>query len=128
MYEKALLEDLALIKELKQGKDYLGYGAAFARMGAFARLSAKKDENVFEEKKERVKELREQVKSSLKLIQEQYFYQSPEQMAEDMKGSRKQMEVLLELAAMFYRRFTEKKRRKTCWTLMIWSIWPWTFW
>lgn len=112
MYEKALLEDLALIKELKQGKDYLGYGAAFARMGAFARLSAKKDENVFEEKKERVKELREQVKSSLKLIQEQYFYQSPEQMAEDMKGSRKQMEVLLELAAMFYRRFTEKKREK----------------
>jgi len=112
MYEKALLDDLVQVEELEEAGDYLEYADAFLGMKAFARLSAKKDDAVSAEKKELVKGIREQVKGSLKAIREQYFYQTPEQMVEDLKGSREQAEVLLELAGAFYRRFSEKKREK----------------
>lgn len=112
MYEKAILDDLVQMEELLNSRDYLEYADAFLRMKAFARLSTKKDDIVSAEKKELVKGIREQVKGSLKAIREQYFYQTPGQMVEDLKGSREQAEVLLELAGTFYRRFSEKKREK----------------
>lgn len=112
MYEKALLDDMVLVEELRKAGNYLEYADAFAGMRSFSRLSSKKDDAVSEEKKEMVKGIREQVKGSLKSVREQYFYQTPEQMAEDIRGSREQAEVLLDLVCAFCARFAEKKREK----------------
>ena len=112
MYEKALLDDMVLVEELQKAGNYLEYAAAFENMGTFTRLSAKKDDAVSGEKKEQVKAIREQVKDSLKAIREQYFYQSPCRMAEDIRGSREQMEVLLNLTGEFHEKFAAKKREK----------------
>lgn len=112
MYETAFEEDLSLLAQLEAGKDYEGYYRAFQEMKAFSRLSSKKDELVSPGKREQAKELRDQVKKSLKSIQEQYFYQSPEAMAEDIRGSREPVEVLLGLALAFHQRFSERKREK----------------
>lgn len=112
MYEAALLDDLVTVQECQSAGTYVEYADAFCNLGAFSRLSAKKDAAVSEEKREQVKEIREQVKKYMKSLQEQYFYQSPEAMAEDIRESREQMEVLLGLAEEFHGRFAAKKRER----------------
>lgn len=112
MYEKAFLDDLILLEELSECRDYLEYAKAFQKVGSYTRLSTKKDAMVSEEKKEQVKGIREQVKKHLKSIREQYFYQTPERMAADLRESREQMTVLLDLVCAFHERFAEKKREK----------------
>lgn len=112
MYEDALRQDEAMVQELTEAKDYLGYSKSFGAMGKYARLSSKKDEHVSEVKKEQVKLLREQMKKSLKSLQEQYFYVSAEEVFEDLRGSREVMEVLIELTCEFSKRFADKKREK----------------
>lgn len=112
MYEEALREDEKLLESLLSSADYLEYGERFAAMGRFAVLSRKKDEAVSDEKRELVKTIRDQMKKALKGIKEQYFYETPEKLAEDMKKCRSQIGVLTELAAEFSVRYARKKREK----------------
>lgn len=112
MYEEALLSDKKMIEGLLCCETYLEYASAFGNAGKFARLSAKKDVNVSDTIKEQVKNLREQVKKTVSAIMEQYFYDSPQQLLEDMQSSAPAMRELLHLAAEFTKRYAEKKRDK----------------
>ena len=112
MYEEALLSDKKMIENIGLSVTYSDYAKCFLNIGKFARLSAKKDVSVSEQKKEQVKDIRDLIKKSVKSIGEQYFYASPDQIAEDMKGSREQVEVLINLVCEFYDRFSAEKREK----------------
>lgn len=63
-------------------------------------------------KKERVQKLRNEVKASVKKITEQFFFQNPEQMVEDISRSRPAADMLIDVTLAFSRAFAEKKREK----------------
>ncbi len=76
------------------------------------RLSSKKDTSIDVEKRELVKEKRNQLKKELEKIRNRYFYQSPEEMAEDMIKVKEVMNVLIDLCILFTDRYQEKKEER----------------
>ncbi len=109
MYEEALRSDEKILKTLLGAESYPSIQKAFSHLGKFAVLSRKKDEAVSEEKRELVKEIRDQVKKSIKGIQEQYFYAPVQRIASDLAKTREQAEELLDLACEFSRQYAAKK-------------------
>lgn len=112
MYADALQQDGEILKQLSKGSNYEEYAARFLNIGKFAVLSRKKDEEVSDEKREQVKLLRDQIKKAIAALQEQYFYQSPQEILEELKASKVSAQMLLMLASEFGERFTEKKRER----------------
>lgn len=112
MYEDALLSDRKLLEDMLGAESYLEFAGKFAGFGKLARLSGKKDVNVSEEKREQVKNIREQVKKTVTGIAEQYFYDPPQRILSDLKYSAPAIKKLLELAEQFLERFAAKKREK----------------
>lgn len=112
MYLDALLQDQEILENLAKRTDYVSYAEAFSKMEKFAALSRKKDEEVSEEKKEQVKLLRDQIKKGITALKEQYFYQGPQEMVEEIQKSRVPSKMLLTLAQEFGRRFAEKKQER----------------
>jgi len=112
LYEEALRSDLEQLGELQKAEDYQALYQALTEKKAWARLSAKKDENIEEEKKQQVKDIRETVKDSIGSIKEQYFPEDPVTVFEDMRACRVPASVLVELVITFMERFREKKREK----------------
>lgn len=109
VYEEALLADKEIVEGLLNASGYEEmYEAALGI--SWTRLTANKDQSVSEEKAELVKAIREDVKSLVKEIAAQYFYQSTEETLKDMKVCRPAMEVLTRLVLKFARSFEEKKR------------------
>ena len=112
MYADALEQDGEILKQLSKGNDYAEYARRFLNIRKFAVLSRKKDEEVSDEKREQVKLLRDQIKKGIASLQEQYFYQSPQEMLEELKAGKVSAQMLLMLASEFGMRFTEKKRER----------------
>lgn len=112
MYLDALLQDQEILENLAKRTDYVSYAEAFSKMEKFAALSRKKDEEVSEEKKEQVKLLRDQIKKGITALKEQYFYQGPQEMVEEIQKSRVPSKMLLTLAQEFGRRFAKKKQER----------------
>ena len=112
MYADALEQDGEILKQLSKGNDYAEYARRFLNIRKFAVLSRKKDEEVSDEKREQVKLLRDQIKKGIASLQEQYFYQSPQEMLEELKAGKVSAQMLLMLASEFGLRFTEKKRER----------------
>ena len=90
MYADALEQDGEILKQLSKGNDYAEYARRFLNIRKFAVLSRKKDEEVSDEKREQVKLLRDQIKKGIASLQEQYFYQSPQEMLEELKAGKVQ--------------------------------------
>lgn len=92
----------------------LGYRALGQQLDIFKweRLSSKKDDSVNADKREFVKDKRDQIKKELSKIKERYFYQSPEEMAADMTNVSEVMNVLIDLAIEFTDRYQEKKEER----------------
>lgn len=111
MYEDALQGDLNLLEQLSACKTYTEYAKAFENL-TFVRLSAKKDGNVSDEKRQAVKEAREQMKKVLKGLKEQFFYSSAAQVLTDIRNSRENMEVLINLVLDFSEKLSQKKKEK----------------
>ena len=113
-YETALESDSLLLKEAKERaakRDYNGMASLLAAH-KYARLSAKKDLNVDEEKKKQVKDLRDTEKYLWKELEEHYFSQSEEHILEALKYCRKPMEGLARITLQFKTAFAAKKREK----------------
>jgi len=111
MYEEALQSDKLLLQRLMNCATYDEYHQAFHEI-SYTRLSVKKDKSVSDQMRDIIKGLREQVKKSLKSLKEQYFYASSEVILEDMKNSRQQIEVLVDLSLAFAKIYKEKKAEK----------------
>ncbi len=78
----------------------------------FGRLSSKKDPSVNEEKKALAKNLRDEVKSTLKKLQERLFGTLLETTIGQIKACKKPVDTLVELTLEFGRRLQEKKQEK----------------
>ena len=114
LYEDALNSDLILVRdlqELAEKRDYNGTVKALVKP-AFARLSTKKALDVEEQKKQRVKELRDEEKGILKELGQRYFQSSEEEILEMIRYVREPIEMLIELTIQFMEQFGMAKREK----------------
>ena len=84
LYDEALSSDLLLIRslqELAEKRDYNGT-AEILMKPSFARLSTKKAADVDEQKKQRVKDLRDEEKGILKELGQRYFQSAEKELPE----------------------------------------------
>lgn len=110
-YMEALLSDQELIDGLIVAKQYSEWENSFKHI-KWARLSSKKQPEVLEEKKELVKNIRKDVKKIVDDLKKQYFFQSTDEMIEDLKKVRVPMEVLIEITIGFMDAFQLVKEEK----------------
>ena len=112
MYGEALDNDLKLLTMLETAESYEERQEKFQKL-TFTALSRKRDSSVSEDKKEQVKSIRDQVKKNLKEIKEQYFYESPEILAQQIAKAGKLAAMLTEFTENFMDRYGQAKREKT---------------
>jgi ATP-dependent helicase/nuclease subunit A len=110
-YLPALTSDRSLLEQLKGAASYEEYAKLFPGV-SFDRLSGKKQEGVDPAKKDKVKELREEIKKGIKDLTAQYFFQSPEEMLSDLQAVGGIIKVLFELTLEFMEEFAKKKEEK----------------
>jgi ATP-dependent helicase/nuclease subunit A len=110
-YTQALLSDRNLLEALRKEGNYEEYAERFSKI-SFERLSSKKEEGVLQWKKDKVKELREEVKKGIKDIENQFFFQPPEEMLADMNAVGRVMKILFQLTLEFMQEFAKKKEEK----------------
>ncbi len=108
-YETTLLGDSQLIERLLSYDSFEKMAGAMADI-SWGRLAANRDKTVSEEKTAQVKAIRDEVKGIVKDLTGQYFYQSAEDMLEDIRTCRPFVDELLELTLLFSAQFEEKKR------------------
>ena len=109
MYGDMLDSDLQELERLQQAENFDAMYSAAAGF-KWKRLSSKKDDTVSPDKKEKVKKLREQAKSLLKGMQEDYFYAPREVWQQDMQDALPSVVTLTELVKRFAHMLDEKKR------------------
>lgn len=111
VYESVLLKDAEIIEALQSEGTYCGLSEMIKDV-KWTRLTVNKDKTVSEEKTAQVKAIREDVKGLVKDLKNQYFYDTPEGILEDIKRCRPMAAELTNLARAFASRFEEKKRGK----------------
>ena len=114
LYGEALDSDLLFIRKLKNTAEEKEYNilAELLEKPSFARLSGKKMPEADEQKKQRVKELREEEKEILRELGQKYFQGTEEEILDMLKCSREPLEMLVELTRQFAERFSKAKREK----------------
>ncbi|MDF2941419.1 MAG: hypothetical protein K0S01_277 [Herbinix sp.] len=110
-YAPALLSDRNTLELLSSAGSYDEYAKLFPGI-SYDRLSGKKEEGVVPWKKDKVKELREEVKKGIKDLTNQYFFQAPDEMLKDLQAVGGVMKVLFELTLEFMEEFAGKKEEK----------------
>jgi ATP-dependent helicase/nuclease subunit A len=106
-----LRSDEEQLKSLTAVKTYEDYGKLLGQF-VFARLSGKKEEGVSEDKKNRVKAIRDEIKKTISDLVKNYFFQEPEKMFQDMKAMAKPVEVLIRLCREFSEEYAKRKADK----------------
>lgn len=109
MYGDMLDSDLEELERLQRAENFDAMYSAAAGF-KWKRLSSKKDDTVSPDKKEKVRKLREQAKSLLKGMQEDYFYAPREVWQQDMQDALPSVVTLTELVKRFAHMLDEKKR------------------
>lgn len=115
LYEEALISDQAGIEAVRKALGKQDYEQVRSLLMDFSyqRLSGKKPEvPVDEEKKEQVKSLRDDMKTSLKDLGSRYFQNSTAEILEALQYGKEPMETLVKLTLEFKKQFTVKKREK----------------
>lgn len=111
MYGKVLEQEKEMLEGLLQGEGLLFYSQAFEKI-SFGRLPSKKDDSVNPVYREKVQQLRKDIKKQLEDIKESYLLLSPSQVAERMQLTALHVETLLRLTLDFKKALDEKKRRE----------------
>lgn len=111
MYREALEADMAILQRLSMQKRFSQMYSAITEV-KWTKLAANRDKNVSEELAGYVKNVREEVKKTVASIQEQYFFDTPEELCRDMQMAGENMKVLATLVIDFADAFAEKKRRR----------------
>ncbi len=109
MYEEMLESDRLAIEGLMRGKGYEECCRAFQSV-KWSRLASNRDKQVSAEKAGLVKDIREEVKGTVKDIGALYFSQPGEEVLTDLKVCRPYIEMLVKLTLDFMVSFEEKKR------------------
>jgi len=110
-YLPALLDDLRILSGLSKLTSYEDYAKALSDI-SYMRLSSKRQTEVSEVKKDKVKSLRSEIKKGIGDLISSFFFQTTDEMLEDMQAVGKVMEVLSELTLDFMEAFAAKKEEK----------------
>ncbi|SHI58121.1 helicase-exonuclease AddAB subunit AddA [Parasporobacterium paucivorans] len=110
-YREALSCDLEMLEEIVGSSDF-DERVTLLNNPSFKRLPGQRGETFSLEKKEEVQNLRKKVKEGLKKLGSEYYFQSREDMLEDIRISSGPTRVLIDLADEFLRRYGEAKRDK----------------
>ena len=111
LYEEALSQDLKTVELLLKADSFEAQQEVFSHL-SYARLSGKKMPEASENKKELVKNYRNQIKDGLNEIKEQYFGMPFETAAKYLQEAGGPVGVLIDLTLRFSEAFAEKKREK----------------
>lgn len=111
MYVPLLETEKEMLSSLIGCESYEAYREKLAKI-SFARLPSKKDETVSEQKRDFVKNMRNQIKATIGNLQKNYFYTDMETAYTDLKMSKRAVCTLLDLVIEFNQSFAQKKREK----------------
>ncbi len=111
LYQDLLEKEVQGMEEIRKSATYQQYYEKILGF-SFGRLPSVRNFQGDPEKKERVQKLRNEVKGSMKKVTEQFFFQSPEDMFEDMRKNRLAADMLIEVTLAFRREFAAKKRER----------------
>lgn len=111
MYRETLEADLQNIEKINSAEDFLEMSNLISKV-KWARLATNRDKSVSEELAAYVKGVREEVKKTVASVVEQYFFDAPEELYQDMLSAKSNMEVLVQLVNDFADTFAEKKTGK----------------
>lgn len=109
-YAIVLQQEYESLEQIKKCHTYQEYYEQIVSLN-FANLPRKKFTGDII-KKERVQKMRNEVKASVKKIREQFFFQCPEKIVEDIGKNRPVADMLIEVTLAFIHAFSEKKREK----------------
>ena len=109
-YQAAVQDDYNLLNRLMQAKDY-DTMSRLLQQHEFQRLK-NCDKSVDQAAKEEAKELRGRCKDTISALIKQYFFQSPQEMFEDMKACAAHMKELVRLTLVFRKKYSEAKKDK----------------
>lgn len=110
-YMEALLSDYEILSEARKANSYTEFALVLSNI-TYKRLSNKKQPLATEDNKDRVKMLREEVKTGLSKLNKQFFYQTSDEMVEDIRNVKDIIGVLFELTKEFIALYEIKKSEK----------------
>ena len=111
-YEEALMQDQKMFEQMGKCQSYDEFASFFANSCNFAKFSSKRDKTVSDQKKEQIKQLRDQAKKMISDLEENYFYDTKEQILYEMQQRAKGARMLVSLTKRFYSQFAKKKEEK----------------
>ncbi len=108
--ETFLADEEELLRLSGAATDYATFAAALSEL-KFTALSKKKQE-ASAEKKELAKSLRDHIKKQLKKLQEDFFYESPEELWQSISHMELPMQGLVSVTKTFMKRYGTRKEEK----------------
>lgn len=111
MYSPVLLKEREMLEQLLEPDSLQTCYEAFEKI-VFGRLPAKKDETVNPLCRERVQQIRKEIKKQLEDIRSAYLLLPPEQVIKKMQNASGSVEELLHLVIAYMRKLEEKKRQE----------------
>ena len=91
--------------------DYAGLKDAVCAL-SFARMPAVRKESCNEDKKEQVKQIRDRIKKRIASLKELYFFESPDDMYQDMRMAGSLLKPLIYLTFAFMDRYASDKEKE----------------
>lgn len=110
-YYDALVSDQLMLSKLAGISSFKEMQQAFANL-KWVTLKANRDKTVDEEKINLVKMVRKDVRAAVEKIEEQYFYDTAEELLKDLAVAKENMKVLADMVQAFADAFRAKKQSK----------------
>ena len=110
MYGQVLEKEREMLEQLLKPESFGEYYEAFDKV-SFGRLPSKKDDSVNPACREKVQQIRKDIKKQMDDLKNSYFAFSPEQAAERMRKASDSVEELLKLVILYKEKLDERKRR-----------------
>lgn len=110
MYGQVLEKEKQMLEQFLKPESFGEYYEAFDK-ASFGRLPSKKDDSVNPLCRERVQQIRKDIKKQLEDLKNSYFAFSPEQVVERMQKASHSVEELLRLVILYKEKLDARKRR-----------------
>lgn len=111
MYEKAIESDLEKYRTIAECQTFSAFSEALQTL-SYDRLASSKGYEGSPVKLERVKQLRDEAKEVVKLLNRQYFFAPPQLLAEQLTKTKGMVAELVRLTLAFSEAFAAEKREK----------------
>lgn len=113
MYADAIKEDIRNLTQIGEAPDYEAMSQAVnSYTAAFPKLAAARKFEGDSGKKDRVQNIRNEMKKIVKDMRDKYFFKAPEDLLSDLKKTAPMAEMLLTLTKSFSSAFAEEKKNK----------------